>query len=141
MEITVKVQNQKVRQSLSYVGDAIPRITDRQVKKAMEAARDEIRTYPPQLPDQKYKRTGKRYRATVVKKNGAKSYTIESNPTYRGRTANPYVIGDSKGEGQAYIHQGRWKIARDVVAKWAETLTQTISAEISSILRAQGIGI
>jgi hypothetical protein len=140
--ITVKVENQKVKQGLRVVGDAIPRATDRLVKKTMEAARDEVRTYPPELPGQKYKRTGRRYRATKVVRADTRAYRLESNPVYPGgRTANPFVVGDAKGLGQAWMHVGRWTKIKDAVDKHVKALLKDISQEIGAILRRSGMGM
>jgi len=71
--------------------------------------------YPDELPGQRYQRTGKRYDATHVEygrgnNQYSKSYTVKSNPTYGGRSADPYVLGDAEGRGQAAIHVGRWAV-------------------------------
>ena len=140
--ITVKVDNGKVYQSLRNVGDAIPRITDKAVKNAMTAARDEVRTYLPIRPGQRYKRTGKRYRATQVVKAGLRAYRLESNPVYKnGRTANPYVIGDAFGRGQAWMHAGRWKLIYPTVQKWIAPLMAEITVNLSQLLRREGLGL
>lgn len=140
--ITVKVDNGRVYQSLRNVGDAIPRITDKAVKNAMTAARDEVRTYPPERPGQRYRRTGKRYRATQVVKVGLRAYRLESNPVYKGgRTANPYVIGDAFGKGQAWMHAGRWKLLYPTVKRWIAPLLTEIEMSLSQLLRREGLGL
>ena len=139
--ITVKVDNGKVRQSLTTIGQALPRITDKRVWRMMMAARDEVRTYPAPLPGQRYKRTGKRYAATNVYRVDNKTYRLDSNPTYRGRTANPYVVGDSQGKGQAWMHRGRWAVMFAVVSKWVKTLLREIETDIADLLRREGMGL
>lgn len=115
-QITVQVHDSEVKQSLQRTALAVKNLPAKVVKAEVQQARDEVATYPPELPNQRYIRTGKRGQATkVVSYVGSNQYqskyTVESNPDYgRGRTGNPYVIGDSQGQGQAAIHQGRWKL-------------------------------
>lgn len=140
--ITVKVDNGKVYQSLRKIGDAIPRITDAKVKRAMTNARDEVRTYPPERPGQRYKRTGRRYRATQVVKVDTRTYRLESNPTYKGgRSANPYVIGDSEGRWQAWMHVGRWKLLYPTVQRWIAPMLREIEVSLSQAIHAEGMGL
>src|SRR5687768_15502461 len=71
------------------------------IRPEMETAADESgRSYPAELPGQTYVRTGARYDRTRVEayqgnNQYAKSYVVKSDPTYQGRSADPYVLGDA----------------------------------------------
>jgi len=62
-QITVEVRGaQAIVSKFEKVQLAIRDITAREARKEMEQARDELREYPPELPNQRYIRTGKRGR-------------------------------------------------------------------------------
>ena len=68
-----------------------------------------VRPYPPERPGQRYKRTGRlgrswsRLTALVLA-------ALDNTAPYSG-----YVVGDGKGQGQAWFHRGRWGLMRDMV--------------------------
>ncbi len=81
-----------------------------------------VKDYPPERPGQKYKRTGNLRRGWDVQLNQA-SVTIHNRMGYSG-----YVVGDRKGERQAWMHRGRWWLFRDfVVAAWPLLKTMVVS--------------
>ena len=88
-QITVEVRGaQAIVSKFEKVQLAIRDITAREARKEMEQARDELREYPPELPNQRYIRTGKRGRATkLIAQTGnnqySKKYTLESNPRHQ----------------------------------------------------------
>jgi len=108
------------------------------VRPEIDTARDELRTYPPELPDQRYIRTGKRYRATRVEYLGGQSYRLISDPSYKGRSADPYVLGDAYGQGQARIHQGRWRLLKDAVEASIERILARVREEFNKIIAGGG---
>lgn len=115
-QITISVKDGEVKQAFIRAGLAVERLPTKVIRAEMEAARDLARTYPAELPNQKYVRTGKRYAATKVEKVNNYTYRVVSNPRYKyGNTGNPYVLGDADGLGQARIHAGRWNLLRDVM--------------------------
>lgn len=113
-QLTVRVDGSKVVSVARNGQLAVANIGAKYVKNEMDQARDEVATYPAELPNQRYVRTGKRGEATkVISYSGSnqysKKYTLESNPSYgRGKTGNPYTVGDAQGQGQAAVHKGRW---------------------------------
>lgn len=115
-QITITVQDGEVRQAYIRAALAVEKLPERVVKAEMEAARDLARTYPDELPEQKYVRTMRRFHATKVVRVEKAKYRVESNPRYRGgRSGNPYVLGNAAGLGQATVHQNRWNLLRDVM--------------------------
>lgn len=141
-QITVKVDDSEVRTILGNAALAVERIPKKVIKPIMEAARDEVRDYPPERPGQKYIRTGKRYAATKLE-SVDKGYRIVSNPRYAGgQTGNPYVIGDAMGQGQAWMHKGRWKLLADVMLKARDKIVETAREMFSERnLKGGGFGL
>jgi hypothetical protein len=142
--ITVEVSDHEAKTRFRKAGLAVQNLPAKVVRAEVEQASEELRTYPPELPGQKYQRTGNRYRATkVVARSGnnqfSKAYTIESNPRYKGgRTGNPYTVGDAKGGGQATIHRGRWKLISDVMNQALDRIVTRGQEYFRSVLERNG---
>ena len=66
--------------------------------------------YPPKRPMQTYVRTGRLANSWGVIHKGPGLYIIRNSTNYGG-----YVVGDNRGEGQAWMHIDRWWIARPIV--------------------------
>lgn len=89
--------------------------------------------YPPPRPGQKYKRTGRLANSWRVERRKAGQVAIVNNArSPRGQVYPGYVVGDSRGEGQAFMHKGRWWRARDVIDAEAKRLP----AELTKALLA-----
>lgn len=145
-QITVTIKGADVIQSgLKKLGLAVTNMPAAVVRPEMDAARDELRTYPAELPGQRYVRTGARYRATRVEAGSnnqyVKSYTLKSDPTYRGRSADPYVVGDAYGRGQAGIHQGRWALIVNVVEKALDRMVEKANQMFNDVINQGGMGL
>lgn len=132
VQIKTTFKGDKVIQSgLTRVKTEVGNIPAGIIRPEMEQAADETgRGYPPELPGQRYVRTGARYAATRVEAGAnnqySKSYTVVSDPKYAGgRSADPYVLGDARGRGQAAIHRGRWKLLYVAVT---EAIGRAVSA-------------
>ena len=72
--------------------------------------------YPPKRQNQRYIRTGRFASSWRVDKTQDSRYQINNfarGP--RGGFYAGYVAGDGQGQNQAWMHQGRWWIARDVI--------------------------
>lgn len=109
-QISLRIEDGEVKLSLQKAQLAVRNLPDKIIWPIMTEAREEIQTYPEELPEQKYIRTGNRYRATRVQKEGG-AFRMISDPRYKyGRTGNPYVLGDATGGGQAPIHRNRWHL-------------------------------
>lgn len=123
-QLTVKIHDGKLKTILGNAILAVRSLPKKVIKAEMEIARDEVREYPPERAGQRYIRTGKRYAATKLEAvdNG---YRLVSNPRYAdGRTGNPYTIGDARGQGQAWMHKGRWVLLADAVKRATERIVK-----------------
>ena len=83
-----------------------------------------LRTYPPPLPDQKYKRTYN------LKRNW--QYAVHS-PRHAEMTNPATYAGWVQGVEQAQIHEGRWPIAVKVANVRLEEFIKSISEKIGRI--------
>jgi hypothetical protein len=102
-------------------------------------AEDALRTYPAELPNQRYVRTGKRGAATRLEAASgnnqySKKYVLQSNPRYANGSGNPYTIGDARGAGQARVHVGRWRLIKDVVDRAVERIAAIAARRFRDIL-------
>lgn len=93
--------------------------------------------YPPELPGQKYKRTGRLNRAWAASIRGEYD-TIHITNDARGKSGfyAGYVVGNpisSIGNAQASIHRGRWWVATDVIEETIPRALEETSQYVESI--------
>ena len=144
-QITLSVDDKKVRQSLKILGTKGPKIFNDNLNDALELAAKRIKRYPAKLPNQKYKRTF-RFRDSVKvtkakRKSGKGKYyreaRLETKAKKRGsrKSYSVWVTGDAKGLRQATIHKGRWKVAKIEVTKAAKPLIAKTEKKIAAELK------
>jgi len=95
--------------------------------------------YPPKRPKQIYVRTGQianRWRAEQVKP-GVWRIVNDAVDKY-GRFYAFRVVGDAQGDGQAWMHEGRWWLVREVVDGYTDDLTQRLSKDLEDYWRLHG---
>lgn len=144
-QITVKIDgDEQVTVGLKKLGAAIPALSARAVRAALQKAKEEASAQWPVAayagygvayrPGQKYKRTG-RYGANFrIERNGSQNYTLQNRTPYA-----PYVGGDSTGAGQAWMHEGRWPVVREVVEKFVTPMVEEIEHAIDDSAEALGL--
>ena len=103
MQFTLKIVDGQVRQSLKSLGEAVPEVTSRDVREAQLSARDEARTYPPEISPT-YQRTGTYYNSFQVEPTDYASWRLTSDASQNGRPYTVYVGGNAEGYGQARVH-------------------------------------
>lgn len=79
--------------------------------------------YPPKLPNQKYKRTGRLARSWSAVRNAPASWSVINRASHRNRYYAIFVVG----KFQARIHVGRWWIAKDEAAKRSPELVAALT--------------
>lgn len=99
---------------------------------------DRMKMYPPKLPGQKYKRTG-RFKRSWKKKKMPGGFQIVNLAAKKGRKYSGYVVGDSVGKGQAKIHQGRWKNFYEVLESYMKYLRFRFDERIKTYLGRMNI--
>ncbi len=143
VQVTARVKGQKLLSGVQRLKLAIANLPAQYVRPEMEQARAElVDPYPDELPNQSYQRTGKRGERTRVESYAgnnqySKAYVIKSDPVYNGRSADPYVLGDARGDGQAMVHRGRWKLIRRAVDEAMERI-RAKAVELLETFRGTG---
>ena len=119
---TITVSPQKgaelIKMSKQNLENGMLKIGRLQIYRMFQAIAKKARVYPDELPNQKYVRTGALSDSVQINYDkNTQSYSISVNPretrTKRRRKYGRYVKGDTFGQGQARIHQGRWTTLRD----------------------------
>lgn len=64
--------------------------------------------YPPERAGQQYQRTGQLGAGFMFDSIDKSHYQFVNRVSYV-----QYVVGDSDGDGQAWMHRGRWFVARE----------------------------
>ena len=144
MKLTVKVESEKVRRSLKNVGDAIPKAGFRTLWRLMTNAKERAQKYPPELPNQRYIRTGIYGRSFKLVKlgTGIIGARIESDAVQKGRHYTVFVGGNAIGYGQARIHEGRWVLIKDAVDQEViRNMVTEVEADMSDVLKQEGMGM
>lgn len=132
--ISVTVHNgELVRQGLQDLQAAIPQIGRKVIFDKMNVIAKSMKKYPPPRSGSRYVRTY-RLRDSVELIRLDNGYAIEIDPVARGRHYGKYVIGDAKGEQQAWMHKGRWHLFAHVVTHHLRRLPD----DIEDYLRQSG---
>jgi hypothetical protein len=159
--IAVHVEAGQVTQSLTRLGEAIPRVVNADIEKALTNARDELRipgqkiSYPVHWDSDRqrraffatdgfghgipYKRTGEYEHGWQVKQTGvgtAREFTISNKTVW-----SKWVGGTAYGKGQSNIHAGRWPIAQEVVKLHAEAGLAKVRQDVHETLQGGGYGL
>ena len=120
----------RVQNDLRRTVVLLERELDPMVYKFSQEIRAELKSkpYPPKRPNQTYVRTGNLANRFGVSRQGDARYSINNSAPY-----GSYVVGNSQGRGQAWMHAGRWWKMRDVVQENVPRLTAAIKREIERI--------
>lgn len=154
-KLSIRVEGELVRQGLQDLSAEIPQIGRRGIRTVMNRIVRRMQEYPPEPAGQSkrvshtifgyiikavgYKRTGTLGRSWKIEEidNG---YQIENTArSKRGHRYSRYVVGDAYGTGQAWMHQGRWQVFRDVVDEEVEKLPPEIEQEIVMVARRNNL--
>ena len=136
--ITLKIKNlDKVYIGLEKVGEEIPKVGKRVVKRYMKEAMNRTRDYSTQQPPgSRYIRTGAYFSGFSLEESGGVktfSYTIFSR-----RARGVYIGGDSKGLGQAG-NTWRWPLLRAEVEQVVSDIIPEFTAQIQSVFKSFGL--
>ena len=125
-DVTVTITgSQRVMNKLRRLAADSPQVVDKVLTEWSRETTAALKgkKYPAPRPGQKYKRTGRLANSWHVERRKAGQVAIVNNArSPRGHYYPGYVVGDGKGAGQAWMHKGRWYIARNVVATEAKRL-------------------
>lgn len=154
-QITIKTNAPLVRQGLEDLAKEIPLIGRRRLRTATERIKRRMQAYPEERAGQsvasshpvlgtifraaRYRRTGNLGRSWTIESRD-KGYTIKNNASRKGREYAKYVVGDAAGDGQAWMHVGRWQLFRTVTDEEVAKLPPEILNDISVAGRRIGGG-
>jgi hypothetical protein len=155
--ISVKVDTKLVRQGLEDLFAEVPKIGRQRIRTITERIKRAMQEYPPEpagqsIPTQhailgtvyakapgRYQRTGNLGSHWAIEETPAHDgYFVENTAERKGRAYGKYVVGDAFGTSQARIHQGRWKLFRDVTDEELKALPAEITKEIVLVSRREG---
>ena len=122
-----------VRKGLQDLGAEIPKIGRLQIYRTEQNVVRRMKMYPPERPAQTYIRTGTLGGGWMITPN-SNGYTIGNNTPY-----TKYVVGNAYGLEQAWMHEGRWNLLRDVSDEEVGKLPEEIENEISVVARRLGL--
>lgn len=133
-QITIKVKNAAlVKKNMQDLRAEIPKISRDRILTAMKGIVREMQRYPP-VP------SGSRYIRTNRLKNNWKIVDREKGYRLDNRTPyTRYVVGGAKGDGQAWMHVGRWLLLADVVEYHVSKLPKTIEEHITFFAKGKGL--
>ena len=128
VDLDIKAYN-RVRNDLRRKVIESPQVADRVTRQWALNTRQVLKQtpYPPKRPNQRYVRTGRLANSWKVVKQGTAQYQITNSAANRGRLYAGYVVGLN----QAWMHKGRWWIARDIVAQEIPNLTRALTEELT----------
>lgn len=87
------------------------------------------KAYPPTRPGQTYKRTRRLRRGWRSRRINSMEAEIFNETPYAS-----YVVGDSQGQGQAWMHRGRWWLGADEVSAREPELVNMLENEIGKFI-------
>ncbi len=160
-QISITVSSQKVVQSLTNLGQAMPGLVNADIEAVLEQTRAELAqpgspSVSPVLWDSEkqrrayfatdgfghgipYVRTGAYEQGFVVQKTGSNTY--RQYKIVNKQSAAKYVGGDAMGGSQSRIHRGRWPLMFQVVRDKAVQLLSAAQDAVHSAIRDSGIGL
>lgn len=133
----VVAHNREAIRALLRAASIVPKTVVEATQLAALRAKARIVNYPPELPNQRYVRTGIFGDSWEVSRV-PRGWKIEGDARQFGRGYTVFVTGDAFGLGQASIHQGRWERARKAVAEEVRELPVKLEPDVQAALRAAG---
>lgn len=132
IRLTTTITNKgEVKSWFKRLVDALTTKPDTRIKQANDQIIEIMKAYPPERPHQTYIRTGRLGRNWKSNKVGVLKYRITNSTPYA-----KYVVGNAYGQGQAWMHVGRWNVFRNVVDSIvAFTLPKRIVDDIDMVAR------
>lgn len=141
VQLSVTVKANLVSKKFEDLTKEIPDVAAGRLRGRLVSARTKLIRYPPELPNQRYRRTGTYGRAwKIVKVNlsNGSGYRLIGRAAQKGREYTKYVSGSAYGTNQARIHQGRWLRLRDAVDEAVAGLPGDIASRVKMVSRRQG---
>ncbi|HLE92736.1 MAG TPA: hypothetical protein VI753_16415 [Anaerolineales bacterium] len=133
-QLSIQINNADiVRRGLQDLSAEIPKIGRLQIYQTSQAIVRRMKIYPPERPGQRYIRTGRLGGGWMIIPN-TNGYTTRNDTPY-----TKYVVGNAYGLEQAWMHEGRWNLLRDVQEEEVAKLPKAIEEEITMVTRRVGL--
>jgi hypothetical protein len=136
-QISITSNAPQVKKALENLASDIPEIGRGRIYGYTQRVVKRLKEYPPKPVGSKYKRTFK-LRKSVMSKEIKNGYRISVDPVAKGKHYGKYPLGNAYGQGQAWMHVGRWTPMRDVADQEAEKLPKEIRDQIITVARRKG---
>lgn len=139
MNFSVTLTNaDNIKLGIRNIGHALEDVTIEDIEKRMElAAKMSVPYRGANIydvePTPNYERTGNLGRSVEVFRRGM-SIVIHAAAYRRGREYTTYVIGDRNGNGQAWMHVGRWTPMREAVDTHLDLLIEEVDQDIQKVI-------
>lgn len=131
---------QRVENKLRLLASQHPEVYENTMGQWANTTRGKLKStpYPAPRPGQRYRRTGRLANSWRVEKGGPGQVSISNSAQGRSGYYGPYVVGDGKGNLQAWMHEGRWWLAADIIQQEARQLTEDMSRDLTSFWASMG---
>lgn len=161
MRLTIQVSTELVRKGLEDLFAEAPQVSRQRMRTVLERIKRRMQEYPPEPSGQSvtsnhpllgtvYRRAPGRYRRTgnlgshwAIGENEKRTgYTIANTArNKKGKAYGRYVVGGANGSGQAWMHQGRWRLLRDVTDEEVAKLPNEVREELKLVARKSGFSV
>ena len=131
--LTVGKGAEVYRQGLERLRRQIPRISRQRIYKTLQKIVRIMKVYPAPPEGSTYVRTYKLRRNWRIINAGSKAYRMINRARFRGREYGKWVVGNARGEMQAEIHQGRWKLFAHVVEQEVSKMPKAVEAALKRV--------
>lgn len=133
-QLSITLKNAEfVRKGLQDLAAEIPKVGKQQIWHTAQAIVRRMKVYPPPPAASTYIRTFTLMGGWTITPN-TNGYTTRNDTPY-----TKYVVGNAYGLEQAWMHQGRWNLLRDVQDEEVAKLPPEIEKEISAVARRLGL--
>lgn len=103
-------------------------------------SRERLKSYPPERPNQQYRRTYRFKRSWLMTQLGSSSYRLSNAATDEDGEVYPsLVIGDEKKKGQKWIHADRWPLGVNTIERVAAEFAGKADAAMVRLVRSNDL--
>lgn len=130
----------RVRNALRYLAAQQPKLTDPVIEDWAEDMRDILKNtpYPSPRPGQRYVRTFQLRDSWAAKRIKPGEWQIVNEARGKGGQYAWRVVGNAKGQGQSWMHKGRWWVAVEIVSNYTPELTEQLTKALVSYWNRHG---
>ena len=132
------INAQLVAKGLQDLKSEVPRIGKDRIENTGKRIVKQMQKYPPQRAGSRYTRTYQFKNSWVITLQ-ARGISIRNTARSRRGLYGEYVVGDERGDGQAWMHVGNWLLFRDVVDYEMTKLPDDVENHIRLYAHGKGL--